>query len=61
MRACMSVSEKFHSVYSAVEKERKEKGGCHIPSLMSDLRRKERSFLLPGLHLRHTHTHIFVT
>lgn len=52
VRACMSVSEKFHSVYSAVEKERKgkERRDCHIPPRMSDLRIKERSFLQLGLH-----------
>lgn len=56
MRACMSVSEKFHFVYSAVEKERKGKWGG-LSHTFSRVRLEEKGVQLFTARspLRHTH------
>lgn len=55
MRACMSVSEKFHSVYSAVEKERKGKEGLLHTSPHVGPEEKGAQIFTARLPLRHTH------
>lgn len=56
--ACMSVSEKFHSVYSAVEKERKGKGGGVVTYLPSCQTRGERSAAFYSQVSIKTHTYL---
>ena len=62
MRACMSVSEKFHSVYSAVETERKGRGGGGLSHTFPYVRleKKGAQLFTPRSPLRHTPTHTHV-
>lgn len=55
VRACMSVSEKFHFVYSAVEKERKGKGGLSHTFPHVRLEEKGAQLFTARSPLRHTH------